>query len=169
MSMKTVATRALAVVLTVGMMLAAGNSYAQEGQRGSETNSTAEAREGRFKKMPEELQLTPQQKAELEKQREAFAAKIRDLKEKIQTARSGLKEELNKASPDKARLDDLVTQIKNLVGEHIQGKVDRVMAMKQVLTPEQYSKMKALKADRATEKSGHRGDRGAKGLSRGDM
>jgi len=156
--MKTNMKGVLAVAVVATMVFAAAGAYAEgwggQGGKGG--------KEGHFKKITEQLQLTPQQKAELDKQREAFMAKTKDLREKMRAVRTALKTELDKATPDKAQITGLIDQFKDLVGQQIQTRVDKVMAMKQVLTPEQYTKMTALREEHKAEwqkKKGEHGDR----------
>lgn len=132
--------RVLAVLVAGTMVFLQTFGYA--GETGNAEQYTAQ-KEAHFKKMSEELQLTPGQKEQLAKEREEFASKSKDLREKIQTARTGLKAELEKPVPDKAKVNSLVAEIKGMVGQQIQNRVDKVMAMKQILTPEQFSKMSA--------------------------
>lgn len=103
----------------------------------------AKKMEERSKKMAEELGLAPEQKMALDKDRAEFSAKLKDLREKIKAARTNLKAELDKPVADAAKANSLATEVKNLVGQQIQYRVDKVMAMKQILTPEQFSKMKS--------------------------
>lgn len=141
-------TLALAVVITV-MIFSQSGVYAGET---ADTEQYAAKREARFKKMSEELQLTPQQKEQLAKEREEFVSRSKDLREKIRSARAGLKAELEKSAPDKAKVNSLTAEIKDLVGRQIQNRVDKVMSMKQVLTPEQFNKMKASMKERKEDK-----------------
>lgn len=117
-------------------------------------------REAHFKKMTEEIELTPQQKEALDKDRKEFTAKSKDLKDKMQAARASLKEELNKPTLDKGRVDNLIAELKNLAGQQIQYRVDKVMAMKQILTPEQFSKMKESMGKRKHDKGSGHGNKG---------
>lgn len=116
-----------------------------------------------FQKMTEELNLTPQQKEALTKEREEFASKSKDLKEKIRTVRTDLKAELDKPVLDKAKVDTLTAELKNMIGQQIQNRIDKVIAMKQILTPEQFAKMRSSMDERKHEK----GEKGEKGYKHG--
>jgi len=159
--MNTEIGRSLAAAVVAAMVFSQSGVYAGETVN---TPQDAAKKEARFNKMSEELQLTPQQKEQLTKEREEFASRSKDLREKIQTARTGLKAELEKPAPDKAKVNSLVTEIKNMVGQQIQNRVDKVMAMKQILTPEQFNKMKAPMKERKQyrrdkhEKHGYKND-----------
>lgn len=130
---------ALAAVIAVTVFSQSG-VYAGEI---ADAEQYAAKREARFKKMSEELRLTPQQKEQLTKEREEFISRSKDLREKVRSARAGLKAELERPAPDKAKVNSLTAEIKDLVGRQIQNRVDKVMSMKEILTPEQFNKMKA--------------------------
>ena len=164
--MKTKIGKVLAAAVVAAMVLTTSAAYAGEGWKGPEGKGDKEAH---FKKMTEQLQLTPQQKTELDKQREEFAAKTKGLMEQIKSTRTALREELDKATPDKAQVNSLVAQLKDLIGQQIQSKVDKVMAMKTVLTAEQYGKMKGFREGRKHEKDGKRGDKGGKDFSHDEI
>ena len=164
--MKKMIRRGLVLVVIAAMTLSAASIYA--GDAGSAAQGDFK-KDAHFKKMAEELQLTPQQKAALEKDREEFSAKSKALRDKMQITRKSLKEELDKAATDKARVESLVTELKNLYSQQIQYRVDKVMAMKQILTPEQFNKMKSSMESRKHDKDGKHGykDKG-KGEGKGD-
>jgi Spy/CpxP family protein refolding chaperone len=137
------------------MVMSVSCAYAEHGWGGKDGNGD---RQAHFNKIAEKLQLTPQQKTELDKQREAFIAKAKDLREKIRSAKTELMQELDKAVPDKAHIETLIAQTKELVGEQMRTKVDKVLAMKQVLTSEQFAKMKEFRQERKGDKHGEHSD-----------
>ena len=156
--------RVLAMSLVAAMLCSLPGAYAYEG--GDTPKDEAKSKQ-HFKKMTEELKLTPQQQAELTKNREEFVAKSKGAREKMSTARADLKAELDKAAPDTARVKSLIAEMKDLVGQQIQSKVDKIMAMKKVLTPEQFKKMEESKKDWKHDKHG-KGDKPGKHGDKGD-
>jgi len=156
--MKTNIGRSMAMAVAFVMVLSQSCVFA-----GGEGNAAqcANDKEAHFKKMSDELKLTPQQREQLTKQREEFTAKSKDLRDKMQASRAGLKAELDKPAPDKAAVDNLVSEMKNMAGQQIQNKVDKVLAMKQILTPEQFTKMGESMKDRKHGK-GEKGDKHGK-------
>ena len=157
--------RVLAISLVAVMLCSLSGAYAYEGSDTSKDESRSQAH---FKKMTEELKLTPQQQEQITKDREQFAAKSKDLRGKMKTVREDLKTELDKPVPDVTRVNGLVAQMKDLVGAQIQSKVDKIMVMKRVLTPEQFKKMgesmknwkhgKDAKGDKSDKHCGKGGD-----------
>jgi len=81
--------------------------------------------------------LSAEQNEKLMKQREEFKAKVKDLRSSGIQKRSELKKELEKEKADKAKVDSLVEEIKNIMGEQLRRRVDSIFAIEQVLTPEQ--------------------------------
>lgn len=151
--MKTKMGRGLAAAVVAAMLFSQTGVYAYES--GDPAQCEAK-REAHFKKMTEELKLTLKQQEQFTRERKEFASKSKDLKAKMQSLRSSLKAELEKPALDKGQVDNLTAELKNLAGQQIQNRVDKIIAMKQILTPEQFSKMKC-----SMEKDhGKRGKRG---------
>lgn len=158
--MKTRIEKGLVAVAVAAMVFSTVGIYAEAS--GNAPQRT-EKKEAHFKKMVEELQLTAEQQKQFTKEREEFAMKSKDLKEKMRSTRSSLKAELEKPALDKGRVNSLAAELKNLVGQQIQNRVDKVMAMKQILTPEQFSKMKCSMEGKRHDKHGNKGKHKDKG------
>ncbi len=154
------AMKIMTVVAVAAMVVLASNAYAGEGW-GSHKGENGMKKH--FDKMAQELNLTAEQKAALDKQRETTMPKMKALKDKMRASREQLKTELDKAQPDKAKLASLVEEMKNLTGEQIQMKIDKVLAMKTILTPEQSAKMKSIRETKKKEYEGKKKEKGSKG------
>lgn len=139
--MKVKMMRMMAVAVAAAMIFSAASAYAGEGW--SHQKSEADMKK-HLDKMAEELNLTVEQKAALEKQREENAPKMKALWDKRRASREQLRAELDRQSPDREKLAAIVEDLKNLTGEQMQMKIDKVLAMKKVLTPEQSAKMKSI-------------------------
>lgn len=94
-----------------------------------------------FEKMAKELNLSENQKAQIEEHRKANMKEMRDIRKQTTEKNRALKTELDKLNSDKAVINRLMTELKDLHGKQLQSMVDRVMEMKEILTPEQYKKM----------------------------
>lgn len=158
--------KVMAIAVAVAMVCFAASAYAGEGWG---RHKDGNGMEKRFDKMAEELQLTAEQKATLEKQRETTMPKMKALREKMQTTREQLRAELDNATPDQAKLTALIEEMKNLTGEQIQMKIDKVLAMKKVLTPEQQTKMKSIMEAKKKEFEAKRGEKGDRGYHHDDF
>jgi Spy/CpxP family protein refolding chaperone len=114
-----------------------------------------------FEEMSKGLGLSNEQKDALLKHREATKPKMEELREKSHAARQALMAEIDKTTPDKERISSIVAQMEELAGEKVQAMVDRMLFMKQVLTPEQSAKMREIMEKKKEEFKGRRGGRGA--------
>lgn len=159
--MKTKLAYGLAAALIVAIAFAAPCALAGEGWGGHHKGSTEKG--DHFEKMAKDLDLTSEQKDALAKYREETAPKMKDVRDRMQAAREGLRTELDKDTPDKANIAAIIEELKNLTGEKTQLMVDRVLTMKKVLTPEQSAKMRSIMEKKREEFKGKRGDREGKG------
>jgi Spy/CpxP family protein refolding chaperone len=164
--MKTKMMKAMAMVVAAAMVFSAGLAYAGEGWGRQKSEGDMKKH---FDKMAEDLKLTADQKAALEKQRQETGPKMKAIREKQQASREALRAELDKATPDKAKLAAIVEDLKNLTGEQMQMKIDKVLAMKTVLTPEQSAKMKSIMEEKKKEFKSKGGDKGDKGNHHDDF
>jgi len=97
--------------------------------------------EGKFDKLTEELGLSPEQKTQLDAQREAFKSKNEAAWEKLKAKKEELRAELEKPTVDRAKVSAIIEDMKNLEGEKLNNRVDKILAMKSILTPEQFTKL----------------------------
>jgi len=98
--------------------------------------------EEKFDKLTEELGLTPEQETELKQQRSQFKAQKKELWGKIRAKKKELKEELEKPDVDRAKVDKIIGEIKDLTGQKLEARVNKIISMKSILTPEQFKKLK---------------------------
>jgi Spy/CpxP family protein refolding chaperone len=140
--MKTLAKRLVAVIAAVVIALSPALVYAEHADKECETGDEVEQAKGHggFYK---DLGLTPQQTSELKARREANAGKAKEVRDELKAKRAELKAEIEKPTVDRARITALTTDIKGLTGQMIDQRVDNILAMKEILTPEQFSKMQA--------------------------
>ncbi|MDD5347097.1 MAG: Spy/CpxP family protein refolding chaperone [Candidatus Omnitrophica bacterium] len=128
-------------------------AYPQESAQPVRRRQTAQmeegVRRGRMQRGPDEhfdavfkeLNLTPEQQQKLFGQR-SFQEKQRAvLREKMSVLRKEMTAELNKEKTDRKRLKVLVDRMKVLMGERIQHRVESILALKDILTPEQFKKL----------------------------
>ncbi len=98
-------------------------------------------RERVFESVVQELKLTPEQQDLIKKQRAKQKEKRRQTFQTLRTKRLELRQELEKQDIDKKKIDSLVAEIKPLMGELLDLKVESILAMKEILTPEQFEKL----------------------------
>ncbi len=86
----------------------------------------------------EDLSLTPEQQTQFKEQRQQHHQEVQALQEQLRDKRQALKNELSKPSSDEDALQGIASDMKKLQGQMIDYRIDRVLEMKQILTPEQY-------------------------------
>lgn len=111
----------------------------------------------------QELGLSRQQQNEINKQRQEHKAAREGLREKIQARRELLKEELQKDTVDRGKVYTLVDQITQLKGQMYRLKVDGILGMRDILTPEQYKDFKTRMDQKKEEFKRRRGKKGGRG------
>jgi len=87
-----------------------------------------------------ELDLTPEQQEQIKRQQSEHRQKNEELRGRLLAKRLELKQELEKQTINKKRIDTIAAEIKILVGEQLEQRVEGVLSMKEILTPEQFKK-----------------------------
>ena len=106
--------------------------------------AAARYRHGR-KDITKTLALTPGQKEQIEKQRSMNMQNWNKLREEFGAKRLELKQELEKTKVDMNRIHAIIAEMKTLQGEQLELRVNNILAMKQILTPEQFRKLQEKK------------------------
>ena len=136
----------MAISLTVvAVFLAANSLYAEH---------CPEGKGEKFEKLTKELGLTPEQKTQLDAQREAFKAKNEGAWKKLKAKKEELRNELEKPSVDRGKINATIEDIKSLTGEKLNNRVDKILAMKSVLTPEQFAKLQNKMREKYKKREG---------------
>ncbi len=127
----------------------------REGKGGGE--SVCSEKGGKMDKMMEELGITAEQKNQLKTMREGNKETYKNLKTQMNAKHEAMREELGKDQVDKSKVDAIINDIGELYKQKMQGRVDKVLGMKSVLTPEQNAamkeKMKTCRKDKGNRKS----------------
>ena len=131
---RTISLMMIAAFLVSGSLYAESYCGRPEGGRGNEKGD-------KFQKLAEELNLTPEQKEKLKAQRIEFKEKNKALRENMRAKNEELRNELKNPTADRASINATIEDIKRLTGEKLNSRVDKILAMKDVLTPEQYAKL----------------------------
>jgi Spy/CpxP family protein refolding chaperone len=114
---------------------------------------TGKGREALFEKTIKELNLTPQQQERIAAQKKKEKEDSVENRARMKELRDQLRVELDKPSVDKARIHSLTSGMKVLAGKRIEKKVEGILALKEILTPEQF---KALNEERIQAESSKR-------------
>lgn len=103
-------------------------------------------------KLVKELNLTSEQEKQIRKQRKEKRKKNKTIRKKLGKKMKELREELEKQDVDKGKIDAIAEGIKALRGTLIDQRINAILAMKEILTPEQYEKLKELREKRRSER-----------------
>jgi len=102
----------------------------------------------KMERLTAELGLTDEQKSEMQKLREESWEGKRELYSQLKAARKELREELKKTSSDRGKINDIIARMKDLQGKVIDNRVDHFLAVKGILTDEQFQKFQDLQEER---------------------
>ena len=98
-------------------------------------------------RMSKELGLSDQQIEQIKEANEAMRSAMQPLREELFEKRQELMSLLREDEMDRARADQLIEQIAELQAEHDAQIFDRLLVLKEILTPEQRQRLGALMHD----------------------
>lgn len=99
---------------------------------------TRQSHEEAFDRVVNELNLNSSQQDEITKQKNSQKDESQKVKAQLKEKRNELKSELEKESSDKAKIDAIISDMKELIAQRIQQRVESILALKKVLSPEQF-------------------------------
>jgi Spy/CpxP family protein refolding chaperone len=124
----------LVIIGLVVSLFAVSCAYAQE-QRAGKSDG------GRLKEsIYKELNLTPEQQQKLEANRKAQREKITQLRTTMMEKKEQLQQALKDPKVVEAKVAPLVSELKSLQARLIDLRVSGILAVKEILSPEQFAK-----------------------------
>ncbi|PIU40947.1 MAG: hypothetical protein COS99_07720 [Candidatus Omnitrophica bacterium CG07_land_8_20_14_0_80_42_15] len=159
MNMKLVKTALLSGV--VSLLFICGVSYAQPLNEDIQEKTNVN-KEAKMNKTFKELGLTPDQQKQIKEQFDVNNAKAKEIREQIRTKREKLKQEMESDTVDRNKINKLVTEVGDLNSTQLRQRVESILLMKQVLTPDQYKRLESIHDART------KGIRGRPHFKRGD-
>jgi Spy/CpxP family protein refolding chaperone len=139
-------------VVMVGLMaiiLVANVVYAQP--MNEKENGHKEKKEQMFK----ELGLTAEQQQQLEQNRSLQRQEKEKLRESMKAQETKLHEALKDPAATRASVEPMVNEIKALQAQMIESRINGILAVKQVLTPEQFVQFEQKMEQMKEEGKGH--------------
>jgi Spy/CpxP family protein refolding chaperone len=110
---------------------------------------------GRLKEgIYKELNLTPQQQQKLEVNRKAQRQKLSQLRTAMLEKEKQLQQAVKDSGVTRAKIEPLVNEIKSLQAQLIDQRVSGIFAVKEILSPEQISKLHQLMEKRKEGRNG---------------
>ncbi len=134
----------LAVVAAVVMLLSslpvhAGGPDGEEGY----SSKWKERMEARKQEMFKELNLTDEQKQKLDENRKKHKEDAEGLYGRMKELRTAMRQELEKDVLDMAKINQIQSQIKEANAQMMDDRLNGILEVRGILTPEQYKKFSA--------------------------
>jgi len=98
----------------------------------------------RIQEIYDQLNLTGDQKKQLEVNKQQHHARMESARQEMKNEKQALKEELMKPQLDRPKIYGLHSQIKALLSQMEDDKLSSILAVRAILTPEQFSKFITL-------------------------
>lgn len=107
-----------------------------------------EHKEKIIKDVVKQLELTPNQINELKKEREAYKVNVKETRKELWLRIKKLKLELENQEANVKVVYNIAGEVKELRETLLYKRIDSILSMKKILTPEQYEKLQVFKKER---------------------
>ncbi len=121
---------------------------------------------GKLDWLAKELGLKPEQQEQMKQFRAAQEAKNKPLLEQLRAVRKELKLELEKPGVDRDKAYAIAGTINGLQGELLKNRINGILKMKEILTPEQYQKLQEIRERKKPRGLHERGEKQEGGRAR---
>ena len=126
--------------------------YASEAFEGDEGDSSKVRWEQNISEMYQHLGLTPEQDKQLKDHRDRHRSQMDTLQKEIKVKREQLGEELQKTDFDIRKVQQIHGDLKSLKARMEDNRLEGILEVRKILTPDQFSKFMKLKEDRTSDK-----------------
>ena len=137
-----------AYVFVLGFLLAPAVHADSDGNSSSEYSDAFQKRHGRMEKKIQEiynqLSLTDEQKTQLENNKQKNREKRKALFTKIRSYKDALNKELMKTNVDMNKVNDIQSQFKALQSQMTDERLNSILEVRRILTPDQFTKFVLL-------------------------
>ena len=137
----------LVVALVVISMFAVGTAFGNEGACPAGDKPQAGQHKEKAAAMAAELKLTPDQEKQLNETKAAHRTEMTGLAGQLKAKRQELKTALANTAATKQSVEPIATQIKALEAQMVDRRIDGILKIKEILTPEQYQKLQSMKEE----------------------
>ncbi len=135
MRRKSLKTLVVLTALSLSLMSYQANA---QGPQNNQKGSGHRMRKEMMGKVIEDLGLTQEQQESMKTYRSQNQERIKGLHEKLRQAHQALKAELEKEKSSNKVIKDIATSLNNVQAEMVDNRIDSVLKMKEVLSPEQF-------------------------------
>ena len=155
---KIIIVAVVAVALFVWTNIAQARGHGERYGRGERQDGQGPSEE-MVQKMEEKLGIEEEQSVQLKAHRIEHKEKMKVLKNELKEKREALKKELEKVDASELFIQAVATELKNVQSELVDERINGILAVKSILTLEQYEKFKekTKKNHSRKEKSGKKG------------
>lgn len=148
--------KVVAVLMVTGLMAAGPAAYAMfEGNSSGGGKGDKQGKGAKFEEMMKDLNLTAEQKEKLKAQREAKKESSKAAREQMKLKMEALHAAIAKPGTTRADVTGLVSEVNALKAQMFEQKIEGLFSMKEILTPEQFTKMQAKHKERMSQR--HKG------------
>jgi Spy/CpxP family protein refolding chaperone len=141
--------KAVMVLLSTVLMLSTPFVYANEGGMDVKgEKGWAEKRETRHQELYKELNLTEAQKKSLEENKAKNKDQMKSIFTEMKDKKALIRQELGKDTLDMGKVTQLNNDLKGLQAKMLDYKLERILEVRKILTPEQFKKFTAKMKER---------------------
>ena len=126
----------------------AGAGWSARGGSAEGGNPEGRNRKERFENIVKKLDLTPEQRAEIEQHRTEEGKKAKEVRKSLRARQKELREKLGDRGTERSEVAGIVSEISALQRALLEHRVDTAFLMKDVLSPEQYEKFKNMVSEK---------------------
>lgn len=145
-------------IIFVGVILSflfvSANGYVYGQDESTEGQRNKEKWEKAVSEIHKQLGLTPQQEEQLKEHRSTHRSQMKALRQQIKSKREQIKEELQRVDFDSNKVKQIHNELKSLKSQSEDYRLDGILEVRTILTPEQFNKFMELKKNRKGHKKG---------------
>ena len=124
----------------MGVFIFTALSIAQPADLGADRSSQKAHFEKRIQEIYAQLNLTDEQKQQLDVNKKGHRAKMESARQEFKTDKQALQAEIMKTPLDMSKVNALHNQIKALQAQMEDDRLSSILAVRTILTPEQFTK-----------------------------
>ena len=128
------------------------NAYSADHFEGGDGESKKVKWEQKISKIYQQLGLTPEQDKQLKDHRDRHRSQMETLHKEIEAKREQIGEELQKTDFDIRKVQQIHGDLKSLKARMEDNRLEGILEVRKILTPDQFSKFMKLKEDRTSDK-----------------
>ncbi len=149
------------ILFIVGLFFCVSSVYAHEPEKQNwESEKWKSKKEAMIKEIYKQLNLTPEQKKKLEANRNKLDQQKKKLFEDFHAKRKEIREELQRPELNMEKVKQINSEFKDLMAKKADHRLERILNVRKILTPEQFSKFMEIKSKHRWRK--HHGSKGMK-------